>query len=541
MIDEIISWYNAQRWLEPAVFCMLLFFMLIPVFRFDAFISMDGPAHLYNSMIIKDLLLGDSQLYGEFFSFNTRIEPNWIGHALMIILLFPFEPMLAEKLVVAIYVIGFMVGFRYLVRAFKTCNGYNSYFGFAFVYTVPLHMGFYNFNLGLVSMFFLIGFWVKNSRSLNLKKAIQLFMLLVLGFFSHISTLAFAVLAIGVIEIVWLVSDLLKDQFDLSSILKRYALILFICAPIGVLSLLFFQNHGGNGFHLDSASFSDQWRIVKSFWPLNIFSMYWEEPITEKLYPTFVALAFVSLLFSLFKLEWRNRFVLKTHGLKVESLLRHSLLVISVLFLIAFVILPPDVSSGGYVKIRLLIAFFLFLIAWFATTRIPLLVVLPFLAVMMFTNHQLFEYREEFGKEHQSMVTELNIASKHIEEGSVVVPIFETHHWFYGHISNYLGTMKPMILLDNYEAVTGYFPLLWKPSPSPFEFLPLPSRNFCSSDIKNLEKEVIPVDVIVHYQEENAKREWACNTEFEELFESEYTMAHVSESGKLKVYRKKNN
>lgn len=515
--------------------------MLVPVFRFDAFISMDGPAHLYNSMIIKDLLVGDSELYDEFFRFNPRIEPNWIGHALMIILLFPFEPMLAEKLVVAIYVIGFMLGFRYLVSAVKKGSAYTSYFGFAFVYTMPLHMGFYNFNLGLVSMFLLIGFWVKNSRSLNLKRAIQLFLLLVLGFFSHISTLAFAVLAMGVIEIVWFVKDLLGGQLDVSSILKRYAIIVLICAPIGLLSLLFFQNHGGTGFHLDSASFSDQWRILKSIWPLNIFSMHWEEPITEKLYPTFVTLAFVSILFSLCKLEWRERFVLKVRGLKIESLLRHSFLIISGLFLIAFVILPPDVSSGGYVKVRLLIAFFVFLVAWFATTRIPLLIVVPFVAVMIFTNHQLFEYRKEFGREHQGIVEELKVASGHIEEGSVVVPIFETHHWFYGHISNYLGTMKPMILLDNYEAVTGYFPLLWKPSPSPFEFLPLPSRNFCSSDIKNLENEVVPVDVIVHYQEENAKREWACDTEFEELFESEYTLAHVSESGKLKVYRKKDN
>lgn len=538
-INQINRWCNEQRWLEPLVFVILLLFMLIPVFRFDAFISMDGPAHVYNSMIIKSLLLGDASLYGEFFSFNPRIEPNWIGHAILIILLFPFEPIMAEKMVVAIYVIGFMLGFRYLISSFKTDGKYTSYLGFAFVYTMPLHMGFYNFNLGLVSMFFLIGFWVRNSRTLNLKKSIQLFALLVLGFFSHISTLAFAALAISVIELIWLGSDLQKGQFQISFSLKRYGLVFLICLPIAVLSLMFFQNHSSDGFHLDSASFSDQWKIVKTIWPINIFSMFWEEPITQKLYPTIVGLTFVTVLFSLIRVEWRDGIKPKLSGVKAESLLRHSMLLIAGLFLVAFMILPPDISSGGYVKIRLLIAFFLFLFAWFATTRIPILIAFPFVAIIFVTNHQLFEYRKEFGQIHQGMVEELKVASDYIEEGSIVVPIFETHQWFYGHISNYLGTMKPMILLDNYEAVTSYFPLIWKLEPMPYYYLPYPSRDYCGTDIQRFENEVIKVDAIIHYREENAKREKSCEVEFEEFFRLNYTLAHVSRSGKLKIYRKR--
>ena len=52
-------------------------------------------------------------------------------------------------------------------------------------------------------------------------------------------------------------------------------------------------------------------------------------------------------------------------------------------------------------------------------------------------------------------------ASFQIEPNSSVLPINDNNYWINGHISNYLGIDKPMIILENYEADLNHFPLIW--------------------------------------------------------------------------------
>ncbi|MBK8416653.1 MAG: hypothetical protein IPL22_20360 [Bacteroidetes bacterium] len=44
------------------------------------FLTVDGPAHLYNATIIREMLTGDQSLYALFFKFNEQLVPNWSGH-----------------------------------------------------------------------------------------------------------------------------------------------------------------------------------------------------------------------------------------------------------------------------------------------------------------------------------------------------------------------------------------------------------------------------------------------------------------------------
>ena len=52
-------------------------------------------------------------------------------------------------------------------------------------------------------------------------------------------------------------------------------------------------------------------------------------------------------------------------------------------------------------------------------------------------------------------------ASYEIEPYSTVLPINDSDNWICGHISNYLGINKPMIILENYEVSLNHFPLTW--------------------------------------------------------------------------------
>jgi hypothetical protein len=62
-------------------------------------------------------------------------------------------------------------------------------------------------------------------------------------------------------------------------------------------------------------------------------------------------------------------------------------------------------------------------------------------------------------------------ASKFVEENSLVLPINRFDNWLLKHFSNYLGVEKPMVVLENYEATTDYFPILWNEKSLPNIFL----------------------------------------------------------------------
>ena len=67
-----------------------------------------------------------------------------------------------------------------------------------------------------------------------------------------------------------------------------------------------------------------------------------------------------------------------------------------------------------------------------------------------------------------SVVLPLNFSpSGRTPQGKVVADA----NWLFVHCSGYLGTEKPMILLDNYEANTGYFPLMWHYNKNPYAHL----------------------------------------------------------------------
>ena len=81
-------------------------------------------------------------------------------------------------------------------------------------------------------------------------------------------------------------------------------------------------------------------------------------------------------------------------------------------------------------------------------------------------------------------VADYNSAAKYISPGSVVLPldfapngIDEVGHMIadwnnsFNHASQYMGTEKPLVILDNYEANMGYFPLRWNDSVNPYYHL----------------------------------------------------------------------
>src|SRR3954465_6846257 len=99
-----------RHWLvrhnEGAAFWGLVLLHLIPVWTFRYLPTQDGPSHLVNAQILKDY--GSSTAgYEAFFEVRAEPLPNWTSHLLLAGLLVLVPPLVAEKLLVSLYVLGF--------------------------------------------------------------------------------------------------------------------------------------------------------------------------------------------------------------------------------------------------------------------------------------------------------------------------------------------------------------------------------------------------------------------------------------------------
>ena len=109
-----------RSWLAPRrnarVWTVVLAYLL-PVWVFRYVPTQDGPSHVFNALVIKDY--SDSAAgYHQVFEIRADPLPNWTSHLLLAGLLYVVPPLVAEKLLVSLYVLGFAGSFRYFLGAF---------------------------------------------------------------------------------------------------------------------------------------------------------------------------------------------------------------------------------------------------------------------------------------------------------------------------------------------------------------------------------------------------------------------------------------
>src|SRR5262245_58138876 len=102
---------------EAAFFWILALAHLLPVWTFAYLPTQAGPCHINNAQIIKDS--GNPALpYGDFFEVRMELLPNLTSHLALAALLYVIPPLIAEKVLVSIYVFGFAASYRFFLGAF---------------------------------------------------------------------------------------------------------------------------------------------------------------------------------------------------------------------------------------------------------------------------------------------------------------------------------------------------------------------------------------------------------------------------------------
>lgn len=113
--------------------------------------------HLYNCLLLKEMLLSQPGLAHSYFALNPAVPPNALGHILLTGLLFVASPLIADKLFVTLYAITFGLSVSYALRCIRPQSVSPSFLILPIAFNFTVHMGFYNFCSAFALCFWILG------------------------------------------------------------------------------------------------------------------------------------------------------------------------------------------------------------------------------------------------------------------------------------------------------------------------------------------------------------------------------------------------
>ena len=451
---------------RPLFFYSVLGINLLLLCTVRFYPTMDGPAHLYNSNLILELLAGNTYL-AQFFVLNPPTIPNWISHVFLAFFNYFLPGWVAEKILLLSYVMGMALSFRYMIKQISPKNKEMSVLVFPIIYSYLFLLGFYNFAISFVFLFTAIGFSVKYSRRFSVWNYVLLLFLLTLTFYSNILTFSFLGLTLGSIIIQQSVSEKSKGGISAKLFIRMLALLV-VSLPGLIMMTVFFL---GVEFKGEIVGYEPEllMKWMNDARPLITYNYSLEEVFTEQ----YVHVLLILLVLSFVRIK-EQKIIFRFQ--KADVFLVP--IVVSVVFLFAM----PNSSGAGMMSDRFALIVFVFAIIWIAlrsvTSEISKLLVIWVVAIQVFL--LVFNLKSQIW-EMSSDAKQVYYCEHLIEENSIVLPINLSDHWIEKHLSNYLGADKPMVIMGNYEAVVGWFPVNWNDE----EF---PRIKFAGKDrVKNLD------------------------------------------------------
>jgi hypothetical protein len=171
---------------EPIAFWLIATLHLIPVWSHRYLPTQDGPSHVNNAQILKNFHDPETG-YDRIFEIRFDPLPNLSSHLLLAALMYVAPPLVAEKLLVSLYVLGFAGGFRYFLGAFGPTTRPLSWASLLFVFNRCFWMGFYNYCLSLALVWVILGYVLRRLGTMHAGQAFVLMILLVAAYFTHLA------------------------------------------------------------------------------------------------------------------------------------------------------------------------------------------------------------------------------------------------------------------------------------------------------------------------------------------------------------------
>lgn len=469
--DKLLKALNNNVWIEKAFFYLLVAIGLIPLLSSSYYLTLDGPGHIYNGNIIKELLLGNHPEFANLFRFNPLWVPNWISHFLFAASNMVFPDYISEKIVLGGYLILFPLLFRKIVLWFSPDNKAFSYLGVLFAHNHLLYLGSYNLIYGLVIFFATSYYILKHVDTLKVTQVVSLCGLFLLGYFSHILIL-FITMAVALILPLNSLKTVKTDHgFVITNwhlFFTKLKVIALAMIPALVLSGIYLVNVDS----LEEAGRLGLTELLK--WIIDIrplltlcYCPHWMR-FTHLL----VALFMVMIITNLFFIIKRNCSISDGH-LKI-TIPQLNFSFIWFLLFIAFTVLFLIVPNANILPERLIILVFLFLCFWLATQTYPRWLHI-IAALIILATHSTFAYwHTKAIKDMSGQIELMKEVTEHVEAGSLLLPFNYAYNnnWLHMHSPGYFGSGKPIAVIENYEGDLKWFPVNWNMK-GPYELAPI--------------------------------------------------------------------
>lgn len=509
--------------IEKSIFYLLVAAHLIPLVLLDFFVTHDGPAHTYNTVLIENLISGDS-LSKKFFEFNSDPQPNWGYNAIMLAADRFFAPRVSERIIIGLIILILAFSFRALIKQINPENIFQSYFILPFLFSFHLYIGFYNFCIGAALFFLTLYYVVKKNKKPSIGYYSVVLLLSLLMVFSHVfSFMLFCICLIGI-----LIAHKRSEKYSFVSkefLNPALSYLVALLPSIFICLLFLFQKYDG-----EVKSWRDISELLRWLWECQPVITLTHDP--EKIFGI-VTSALIGL--NIFIVCCTQLFNKKN---KTKLSLGSFWLLMALITIVLYFILPDSIGVWGFISLRTLMFFFLFLPLWFAFRFFPAWwKYVQVIAMTLLISFRLY-YQFGMSKTLDKDVRELFSMLGKIKPASVIFPLDFSENWMHNNISNYLG-VNNNIVLDNYEAVFPHFPLRWKNETSPYPFIKYPPGKIgpCA-DIEKFEHTTgVRADYVLlwlYHQDTDS-----CNTELMRQLTKMYDRVGASQNGTAELFHRK--
>ena len=180
------------------IYAALAVLALVPIWSVHYLPTQDGPSHLYNSWVLHELVRGADGALVTWYRIDWRPHPNWLGSAVMALLMTIVSPVIAEKLFVSAIIALFLAG----VWMYTTDEARPyAIMAVPFAYHSLLLAGFYNFSAGVGLYFVTVAVWWRRRTRPDWRTNTLIATLLVLGYFMHPLPLLLAIMTLLILGV----------------------------------------------------------------------------------------------------------------------------------------------------------------------------------------------------------------------------------------------------------------------------------------------------------------------------------------------------
>ncbi|MDD9973693.1 MAG: hypothetical protein OXU27_06800, partial [Candidatus Poribacteria bacterium] len=471
---------------------VLMVVHLLPVWGFKYFPTQDGASHIYNAYVVKEYHKHENYRLREVYELNATIFPNWTSHALLVLLLYVFPPLVCEKIVLTLCIGLLPLSLLYFLNSVQKRNMVFGLLGFLFAYNYLLHMGFYNFVLSMSLFFFTLGYWWRVKDKLGLINIVVIYILLLATYLTHYHSYALLIMSLTFLTLFSSGYDVLRGMWGYNEnsqplaqrfkegLTKLKPALTFIGSLMPAYFILFSyyfyltNAHGGDGNHKGFAWLNDYFFGMKS-----LVSFRDDHVLIGRVLLVFFAIVFVltavNRIWQCY--QFRKSEAWKETGERLWMRIGTQMdgfLLMAIFITAMYFIAPWSGYSGGWINDRFHLYIFLVLLPFFAVNlhRYANYAVAGVIIVLSLwhlgynvhtytllnrdiTNALSLEGMDEIDTiltsepgEWGGFSDSLGFEPKYVEP--------------FGHIECLLATHKGIGYLDNYEANTDHFPLQYK-------------------------------------------------------------------------------